>query len=101
MRKEKKMPISVKTSLLSLVLIAALAVSTSSQAQFVGDMNADHVVDSKDLQTLVWQWLSPGCITPGCVADLDGVNGVNMADLIHGQKQHYDIGWKRQIIRLD
>jgi hypothetical protein len=44
-------------------------------------MNADHVVDSKDLQTLAWQWLSPGCITPGCIADLDGVNGVNMADV--------------------
>ncbi|NIR66667.1 MAG: hypothetical protein GWO10_23555, partial [candidate division Zixibacteria bacterium] len=43
-------------------------------------MNADHVVDSKDLQTLVWQWLSPDCVTPGCTADLDGINGVNMAD---------------------
>ncbi|MHC4097913.1 MAG: lamin tail domain-containing protein [Planctomycetota bacterium] len=75
------MPISVKTLLLSLVLLAAWAGSTSSQPQLVGDMNGDHVVDSKDLQTLVWQWLSPGCITPGCIADLDGVNGVNMADL--------------------
>ncbi|MHC4694477.1 MAG: lamin tail domain-containing protein, partial [Planctomycetota bacterium] len=75
------MSISVKTSLLSLLLIAALAGSTYSQVQLVGDLNTDHVVDSKDLQTLVWQWLSPDCIAPGCVADLDGVNGVNMADV--------------------
>ena len=75
------MPRYVKISLLLLVLIAFLASSKSARAQLVGDMNADHVVDSKDLQTLVWQWLSPGCITPGCIADLDGVSGVNMADL--------------------
>ncbi|MHC4111478.1 MAG: lamin tail domain-containing protein, partial [Planctomycetota bacterium] len=74
------MPISVKTLLLSFVLIAALAGSTFSQPQLVGDLNVDHVVDFKDVQAFAWQWLAPGCLDPGCKADLDGVDGVNMAD---------------------
>ncbi|MHC4088651.1 MAG: lamin tail domain-containing protein [Planctomycetota bacterium] len=71
----------MKISLLLAVFIAFSAVSTDSQAQLVGDLNDDLVVDSKDLQILGWQWLSPGCMTPGCTADLDGINSVNMADL--------------------
>ncbi|NIQ08197.1 MAG: hypothetical protein GWO10_00070, partial [candidate division Zixibacteria bacterium] len=69
------------TWFLSLVLIAFLAFSTNTKAQLVGDLNDDLVVDSSDLQILSWQWLSPGCMTPGCTADLDGINSVNMADL--------------------
>ncbi|MHC4159859.1 MAG: lamin tail domain-containing protein, partial [Planctomycetota bacterium] len=74
------MPRYVKISLLLLVLIASLAGSKSARAKLVGDLNDDLVVDSKDLQAFAWQWLSPGCTTPGCTADLDGVDGVNMAD---------------------
>jgi hypothetical protein len=69
-----------KTSLLSMILIAFLACSTSVQAQLTGDLNADNVVDFKDVLTFSWQWLSPSCLDGGCKADLDGVNGVNMAD---------------------
>ncbi|MDH4241834.1 MAG: lamin tail domain-containing protein, partial [Phycisphaerae bacterium] len=71
---------SVKTLLLSLVLVAALARTTGVQAQIVGDLNADHVVDSKDVQAFAWQWLAPYCLTLDCIADLNGANGVNMAD---------------------
>ncbi|MGB2806207.1 MAG: CotH kinase family protein, partial [Sedimentisphaerales bacterium] len=74
------MPISMKISLLLAVFIAFSAISTDSQAQLVGDLNDDHVVDFKDVQAFAWQWLAPGCLTPGCKADLDGVNSVNMAD---------------------
>ncbi|MBW1802300.1 MAG: lamin tail domain-containing protein [Deltaproteobacteria bacterium] len=69
-----------KTSLLSLVLIAFLAVSTGAQSQLVGDLNADYVVDFKDVRAFAWQWLAPYCLTLDCIADLDGANGVNMAD---------------------
>ncbi|MHC4543086.1 MAG: FN3 associated domain-containing protein, partial [Planctomycetota bacterium] len=74
------MSIFVKNLLLSLVLIAFLAGSTVAKSQLVGDLNADLVVDFKDVLTFSWQWLAPGCLAPGCKADLDGVNGVNIAD---------------------
>ena len=69
-----------KTSLLSLLLITFLAGSTGVQAQLVGDLNSDNVVDFKDVLTFSWQWLAPSCLDANCTADLDGVNGVNMAD---------------------
>ncbi len=76
-----------KSVIVSLLSIAFLAGSpweslrtTRAQTQLAGDLNADHVVDFKDVQAFAWQWLDPGCDTPGCKADLDGVNSVNMAD---------------------
>ncbi|MHC4735334.1 MAG: PA14 domain-containing protein [Planctomycetota bacterium] len=69
-----------KTSLLSMILIAFLAVSTGAQSQLVGDLNSDNVVDFKDILTFSWQWLAPSCLDANCTADLDGVDGVNMAD---------------------
>jgi hypothetical protein len=64
-RKEIKMPGSVKHSLLSLILISFLASSVVAQLQLVGDFNKDYRVDFKDLRTLSWQWLHPGCFVPG------------------------------------
>ncbi|MHC4113510.1 MAG: LamG-like jellyroll fold domain-containing protein, partial [Planctomycetota bacterium] len=75
------MSISVKTSLIFLVLIASLAGSTFAQSQLLGDLNKDYKVNFKDLRTFAWQWLDPDCLVPGCLADLDGVNGVNFGDL--------------------
>jgi hypothetical protein len=69
-----------KSVIVSLLSIAFLAGSTRAQTQLVGDLNTDHIVDFKDLKILAWQWLDIGCFTPGCISDLDGVNGVNMAD---------------------
>ncbi|MHC4737019.1 MAG: lamin tail domain-containing protein, partial [Planctomycetota bacterium] len=69
-----------KTSLLSMILIAFLVVSTNAQSQLVGDLNADNVVDFKDVQAFSWQWLAPYCFLLDCIADLDGADGVNMAD---------------------
>ncbi|MGB2806290.1 MAG: lamin tail domain-containing protein [Sedimentisphaerales bacterium] len=75
------MPISVKNSLLSLVLIVFLAGSTVAESQLAGDLNKDYRVNFKDLRTLAQQWLHPGCFVPGCIADLDFADGVNMVDL--------------------
>ena len=75
------MPRSVKISLLSaVVLIAFLAGSANAQSYLVGDLYADYTVDFKDLKIFAWQWLDPDCLVSGCIADLDGVDGVNMAD---------------------
>ncbi|MHC4098372.1 MAG: LamG-like jellyroll fold domain-containing protein [Planctomycetota bacterium] len=75
------MSISVKTSLISLVLIASMAGSTFAQSQLIGDLNKDYRVNFKDLRAFSWQWLDPDCLVPGCIADLDGANGVNFGDL--------------------
>ncbi|MHC4642529.1 MAG: lamin tail domain-containing protein, partial [Planctomycetota bacterium] len=64
----------------SLLVIALLAGSTSAESQLIGDLNLDYTVDFKDIQTFAWQWLNPTCLVPGCIADLDGVDGVNAAD---------------------
>ena len=75
------MPISVKASLIFLVLLAFLAGSTFAQSQLVGDLDGNYRVDFKDLRMFAWQWLAPDCLAPGCIADLDGANGVNLGDL--------------------
>ncbi|MHC4500416.1 MAG: lamin tail domain-containing protein, partial [Planctomycetota bacterium] len=74
------MPKLVKTLLLSAFLTVSLAVSYSIRAQLVGDLNVDHVVDSKDLRVFAWQWLDTDCLILDCTADLDDADGVNMAD---------------------
>ena len=82
---EAKIPIFVKNLQLLLVLTAFLVFSAAAQPQLVaqplvGDLNADYTVDFEDLRTFVWQWLDPDCLVFDCTADLDGVDGVNMAD---------------------
>jgi len=63
-----------------MTLIVSLTGWSSAQTYTTGDINADHKVDMKDLLILSLQWLDPsGCFGSGC-ADLDGLNGVNMAD---------------------
>ncbi|MHC4586954.1 MAG: LamG-like jellyroll fold domain-containing protein, partial [Planctomycetota bacterium] len=74
------MPVSVKHSLLSLILISFLAGSAVAQLPLVGDFNKDYRVNIKDLRTFAWQWLHPGCFVPGCIADIDSADGVNMVD---------------------
>ena len=74
------MPRFLKILLLSVVLTTSLAVSTNGQLQLIGDLNDDNVVDYKDVRIFADQWLSPGCDIPGCLSDLDGSDGVNIAD---------------------
>ncbi|MBW8039208.1 MAG: hypothetical protein FVQ85_04330 [Planctomycetes bacterium] len=74
------MPRYVKAMLLSVVLIASLACLAAAQPQLVGDLNADYVVDFKDVQAFAWQWLASYCLVLDCISDMDGVDGVNMAD---------------------
>ncbi|MDH4238281.1 MAG: lamin tail domain-containing protein, partial [Phycisphaerae bacterium] len=75
------MPVSLKKSLILLVLTVSLAGSTFAQSHLAGDLNKDYRVNSQDLRTFAWQWLDPDCLVPGCLADLDGANGVNFRDL--------------------
>ena len=71
---------SVKILLLSLFFISCLAGSSSAQSQLAGDLDGNYKVDFIDLRTFVLQWLHPGCFVPGCIADIDGADGVNMVD---------------------
>jgi len=80
------MPICMKISLLSVVLVASLAGSSGAQPlgsspQLVGDVNGDRKVNGEDLKIIVDRWLDPNCLAPACEADLDGVPGVSMSDL--------------------
>ena len=69
-----------KVLILITTIIVFLTNFSNAQTYTVGDINADHKVDMKDLLILSLQWLdSSGCYGSGC-ADLDGLNGVNMAD---------------------
>jgi len=74
------MPGAVKISLLALMLTLCSAHFTGARLYTVGDLNADHKIDFKDLQIFSLQWLDPsGCFGSGC-ADLDGLNGIDMVD---------------------
>jgi hypothetical protein len=70
----------MKMKFLSVLLFVSLSGSIHSLAQTTGDLNHDQRVDYEDLRIFAWQWLIPDCMTPGCTADLDGTDGVNMAD---------------------
>ena len=70
----------MRIPLLALLFFVLIADSTSAQLNLAGDLNNDQIVDRKDLRIFVWQWLDPVCLSPGCTADLDGFNGVNMFD---------------------
>ncbi|NIP27675.1 MAG: hypothetical protein GWN67_24355 [Phycisphaerae bacterium] len=74
------MPKPVKIVLLSAFLTVLLTASSGIQAELVGDLNEDYKVDLKDLHIFSLQWLDPMCLAPGCIADLDNVDGVNMDD---------------------
>jgi len=71
----------LKISLLSAFLTTFLAFPASAQAPLLGDINEDHTVNSLDLRIFALQWLSAGCMTPGCLSDLNGADSVNMVDL--------------------
>jgi hypothetical protein len=68
---------SVKTAVFSLVLTLSSVISAEAGCP-IGDLNDDCQVDWADLRILANDWLEPS--SGGSKADLDGVNGVNMAD---------------------
>ncbi|MHC4643040.1 MAG: FN3 associated domain-containing protein, partial [Planctomycetota bacterium] len=74
------MPRAIKVFSLILVITMSLIVRVGAQSQLIGDLNSDYTVNIRDLQTFAWDWLSPGCLVFDCTANLDGVDGVNMAD---------------------
>ncbi|MHC4112482.1 MAG: lamin tail domain-containing protein [Planctomycetota bacterium] len=70
----------MKILLLTLALTMSLTVSASTRPYAVGDLNADKKVNFKDLQIFSLQWLNfSDCFGYSC-ANLDDVNGVDMAD---------------------
>ncbi|MHC4543373.1 MAG: lamin tail domain-containing protein [Planctomycetota bacterium] len=70
----------MKILLLTLALTMSLTVSASTRPYAVGDLNSDNKVNLKDLQIFSFQWLEfSDCFGYGC-ANLDDVNGVDMAD---------------------
>ena len=68
---------SVKTAVFSLVLTLSSVIWAEAGCP-VGDLNEDCKVDWADVQVLAEDWLEPS--GAGSEAELDGVNGVNMAD---------------------
>lgn len=63
------------------ILLSAFFIGSVAADCPVGDLNWDCKVNLKDLQILTGRWLDPNCLAPGCEADIDGVHGVNMAEL--------------------
>jgi len=70
----------MKIRLISLMLAAFWATSAGAQLYPVGDLNADHSVDFRDLVILTRNWLDPLCSVPGCEGDIDATGGVNATD---------------------
>ncbi|MHC4641724.1 MAG: CotH kinase family protein, partial [Planctomycetota bacterium] len=70
----------MKIALLLTILTVFLTGSTNAESQPVGDLNNDLKVDRQDLRIFAWQWLDPTCLDSDCTANLDGTDGVNMAD---------------------
>jgi parallel beta-helix repeat protein/predicted outer membrane repeat protein len=60
----------------------------------LGDLDGNCRVDFKDIRIFVWQWLEPACLVLDCIADLDGVDGVNMADIALLTASWGIEGWK-------
>jgi len=46
----------------------------------LGDLDGNCKVDLVDVQILTGFWLDPGCVAPGCEADLSAGGGVNLTD---------------------
>src|SRR4030042_6800666 len=74
------------TEYLKFVLISAFLTTfctfrSFAQAPLLGDLNDDHTGNSLDLRIFASQWLSVGCMDPGCLSDLNGADSVNMVDL--------------------
>ena len=78
------------------VLVFLLSVPVAD-GSLVGDLSGNGVVGFEDLKILTDYWLDAGCSAPGCVADLDGIAGVNMSDYAFLAA---DWGW-RSIDRAD
>ena len=73
-------PKSVRKPFLLLIFITFLTGSSAVYSYLAGDLDSNYRVDSKDLRLFAWQWLDLDCLEPGCTADLDNADGVNMAD---------------------
>jgi len=59
-----------------------LSMSGSSWGQNCpgADLNDDCVVDFGDLRVMAGRWLDDSCAAPACIADIDGVAGVDEGD---------------------
>ena len=75
------MLLPARNSLFCLGIVLFLAICACAEYYPVGDLDGGRDVDMDDLRLFAQNWLSPGCVEPGCEADLDGKNGINMVDL--------------------
>ncbi|UCG48152.1 MAG: CotH kinase family protein, partial [Phycisphaerales bacterium] len=72
------MPGGMKLTSLAVVLSLFLVAAVRAECP-AGDLSGDCEIDFEDLEFLAEQWLDPNCEGADC-ADLDMVDGVNMAD---------------------
>ncbi|NLH17688.1 MAG: hypothetical protein GX455_14015, partial [Phycisphaerae bacterium] len=70
----------IKILALTLILILSMGMPAAGQGYSIGDLNADRRVDIYDFRMFAEQWLDDNCLVPGCLADLDGTDGVNVTD---------------------
>ncbi|MHC4431691.1 MAG: lamin tail domain-containing protein, partial [Planctomycetota bacterium] len=82
----------MRVVLLGLVITAASAGLVRADCP-TADLTGDCQVDLLDIQILASQWLAPSqdCPDAGC-ADLDGVDGVNMADFVLLSRHWHEAG---------
>ena len=74
------MSVSLRTSLLSVAVLVICAGLAEAAYYPAGDLDEGRDVDMDDLRLFAQNWLNPACNVPGCEADLNGEDGVNMAD---------------------
>ena len=71
----------VKTTLILLLLLVFFANPDDVYPAIIGDLDGNYRIDYRDVRILAQEWLDPICLTSGCVAELDSVDGVSMGDL--------------------
>ena len=82
----------MRVLLLALVITVSSAVLVKADCP-AADLNGDCRVDLLDVQALAAQWLTPSqdCPDDGC-ADLDGADGVNLADFVLLSRHWHEAG---------
>jgi len=70
----------VRTTLFCWMLLVLWALPIHAVYYPLGDLDEGRDVDFADLSLLCAGWLDPACQVPGCEADLNGRDGVNLVD---------------------
>jgi CotH protein/lamin tail-like protein/parallel beta helix pectate lyase-like protein len=81
-----------KLSLLVCILFFTTAGPIQATLCPLGDLNGDCQVNLVDVQILTGYWLDPGCMAPGCEADLAAGGGVDLIDYVWMAANHDKTG---------